>query len=372
MALHGVCCCPTRVPYLSMHSISLAQLISFLAEKRDLSAEEAQSAATQLSAAEVAFEDKYTFLLGLAEKGVSVEELAAIATYYRGCAIDPGVDAWAERAIDVCGTGGDNAGTFNISTAVSFVVAACGIPVFKHGNRSITSKCGSADLLQALGFPLTVPREVIQATLEQFNYAFFFAPNFHPAFKEVMPVRRALADAGKRTVFNLLGPMINPGKPAFQLMGVFDQKWLPAMAASMGAMGSTAGWIVHGQPESGRVLDELSCAGSNFARAYGEQGVKAVDIDIRELGLETSELSQLVGGDAEYNLKLLLDLLSPHSEFASLGLQASVWLNAGAALLIAGKVKSHKAGVEYAKDAIASGLVHDWLTQIRSFYQSIT
>lgn len=365
------CVVVLRVQYLSMHSISLAQLIPLLEEKRDLSAEQAHLAAAQLSAAEVALEDKYTFLFGLAEKGVSVEELSAIATYYRGCAIDPGVDAWAERAIDVCGTGGDNAGTFNISTAVSFILAACGVPVFKHGNRSITSKCGSADLLQALGFPLAVPRDVIHATLEQFNYAFFFAPNFHPAFKEVMPVRRALADAGKRTVFNLLGPMINPGKPAFQLMGVFDQQWLPAMAASMGSMGSSAGWIVHGQPEPGCVLDELSCAGSNFARAYGAQGVKAVDIDIRELGLEPSELSHLVGGDAEHNFKLLLDLLSPQSKFASLGLQASVWLNAGAALLIAGKVKSHKAGVVYAKDAIASGLVSDWLTQIRSFYQTI-
>ena len=136
-----------------MHSISSVQLISLLLENRDLSAEQAQLAAAQLSAAEVALEDKYTFLLRLADKGVSVEELAAIATYYRGCAIDPGVDAWAERAIDVCGTGGDNAGTFNISTAVSFVVAACSVPVFKHGNRSITSKCGSADLLQALRFP---------------------------------------------------------------------------------------------------------------------------------------------------------------------------------------------------------------------------
>ena len=186
-----------------------------------------------------------------------------------------------------------------------------------------------------------------------------------------MPVRRALADAGKRTVFNLLGPMINPGKPAFQLMGVYDQKWLHAMAASMGAMGSTAGWIVHGQPESGRVLDELSCAGLNFVRAYGEQGMRAVHIDVRELGLEPSELCQLVGGDAECNFKLLLDLLSPQSEIASLGLQASVWLNAGAALLIAGKVKSHKAGIEYARDAIASGLVCDWLSGIRSYYQSI-
>ena len=144
------------------------------------------------------------------------------------------------------------------------------------------------------------------------------------------------------------------------------------MAASMGAMGSTAGWIVQGEIESGRVLDELSCAGSTFVHAYGEQGLKAVDIDIRELGLETSELSQLVGGEAEHNFKLLLDLLSPQSKFASLGLQASVWLNAGAALLIAGKVKSHKAGVEYAKDVIASGLVYNWLTQIRSFYHSIS
>lgn len=354
-----------------MQSISLAQLIPLLVEKRDLCSEQAQLAAAQLAHAEVAFADKYTFLLQLAEKGVSAEELAAIATYFRGCATDPGVGAWAERAIDVCGTGGDNAGTFNISTAVSFVLAACGVPVFKHGNRSITSKCGSADLLQALGFPLTVSKEVIHATLAQFNYAFFFAPDFHPAFKEIMPVRRALAEAGKRTVFNLLGPMINPGKPAFQLMGVFDRQWLQPMAASMDVMGSRAGWIVHGQPEAGRVLDELSCAGCNFAYAYGEQSAGPVAIQVRELGLEPSDLSQLVGGDADYNFKLLLDLLSPDPEYASQGLQASVWLNAGAALLIAGKVQSHQEGIGLAKDAIASGVVGDWLARIRAFYQSI-
>ena len=281
------------------------------------------------------------------------------------------MDAWADRAIDVCGTGGDNAGTFNISTAVSFVLAACGVPVFKHGNRSITSKCGSADLLQALGFPLTVTREVIHATLKQFNYAFFFAPDFHPAFKEIMPVRKALAEAGKRTVFNVLGPMINPGKPAFQLMGVFDLHLLQTMAASMAAMGSRGGWIVHGQPEHGCVLDEMSSAGSNYACAYGEQGAGLLDIKVGELGLKPSNLSQLVGGDANYNVKLLLDLLSPNSEFASRGLQASVCLNAGAALLIAGKVKNHKAGVELAKDALSSGIVADWLTQIQSFYDSL-
>lgn len=354
-----------------MHSISLAQLISQLADKRNLSAEHAQMAAALLAQAEVDFDDKYEFLLRLAEKGVSVEELAAIATYFRSCAIDPGVDAWAERAIDVCGTGGDNAGTFNISTAVSFVVAACGVPVFKHGNRSITSKCGSADLLQTLGFPLTVSREVIQATLAQFNYAFFFAPDFHPAFKEVMPVRRALAEVGKRTVFNLLGPMINPGKPAFQLMGVFDRQWLQPLAASMDAMGSRGGWIVHGQPEPERVLDELSCAGRNYAYAYGEQGMGPVDIQLLELGLEPSGLSQLLGGDAGHNGKLLLDLLSPNSKLATQGLRASVWLNAGAALLVAGKVQSHQEGIELARAAIASGQVSDWLHNIRTFYKSI-
>jgi anthranilate phosphoribosyltransferase len=354
-----------------MHSISLAQLITQLAEKRDLSAEHAQMAAALLAQAEVDFDDKYTFLLRLAEKGVTVEELAAIATYFRGCAIDPGVDAWAQRAIDVCGTGGDNAGTFNISTAVSFVVAACGVPVFKHGNRSITSKCGSADLLQALGFPLTVSREVIHQTLAQFNYAFFFAPDFHPAFKEVMPVRRALAEAGKRTVFNLLGPMINPGKPAFQLMGVFDRRWLQPLAASMATMGSRGGWIVHGEPEPGRVLDELSCAGCNYAYAYGDQGMGPVNIQLLELGLETSNLSQLLGGDAGHNCRLLLDLLSPSAQWATQGLQNSVWLNAGAALLVAGKVQTHQEGVELAKATIASGRVGEWLHGIQDFYQSI-
>ena len=167
------------------------------------------------------FAGEADFLLALAEKGETPAEVAAFAAGISSLAVDPGVSDWADRAIDVCGTGGDGSGTFNISTAVSFIVAAAGVPVFKHGNRSITSKCGSADLLEALGIRLDATAEQVRASLEAVSFCFFFAPAYHPAFKEIMPVRKALATEGKRTIFNLLGPLINPGKPAHQLLGVF-------------------------------------------------------------------------------------------------------------------------------------------------------
>ena len=192
----------------------------------NLQPDQAEALAELLISPEVSQESKRDCLLALAVKGETATEVAAFARTFRGQAVDPNVGEWASRAIDVCGTGGDGSGTFNISTAVSFIVAAAGIPVFKHGNRSITSKCGSADLMEALGIKIDAESERMRDSLHELNFCFFYAPAYHPAFKEIMPVRRALAEAGQRTIFNLLGPLINPGRPAFQLLGVFSKEWV--------------------------------------------------------------------------------------------------------------------------------------------------
>ena len=179
-----------------------------------------EAAAAALAASEASDEVKGAFLLALAAKGETAAEVAAFATAFRARAINPGVEAWADQAIDIVGTGGDHAGGFNISSMVVLTLASAGVTVMKHGNRGITSKCGSADLLAALGVNLEAPPEVVRRALTELGFVFFFAPAYHPTFKNIGPVRKMLAARGQRTVFNILGPLINPGRPAHVLLGV--------------------------------------------------------------------------------------------------------------------------------------------------------
>lgn len=349
---------------------SLEQMSAQVEQERDLSPELASHAAKLLAEPNIKVATKHRFLLGLAKKGESVAEVAAFATTFRAFAVNPGVEAWADRAIDVCGTGGDGAGTFNISTAVSFIIAASGVPVFKHGNRSITSKCGSADLLEAVGIRLDASHPMIRESLESLNYCFFFAPAYHPAFKEIMPVRKKMAEAGQRSVFNLLGPLINPGRPAHQLMGVFSKDWVKPLAGALQTIGLKSGMVVHGEPEPNVALDELSCAGTNYAQGFGL--LKDFDgvIDLDSLGLTHCQLSELKGGEVADNITILKALLSGRSNGIASGLRNTVLLNAGIALWIAGHSTSMHTGVNDARTCLESGQVADWLERARQFYQS--
>lgn len=347
----------------------IQQLTEALSAGRDLSVDEASEAARLLADGGIEAEAKKVFLLTLAQKGETGQEVAAFARTFREFAVDPGVGAWASRAIDVCGTGGDGSGTFNISTAVSFVVAASGVPVFKHGNRSITSSCGSADLLEALGIRLDASHEQIRASLDEINYCFFFAPAFHPAFKEVMPVRKALAAEGKRSVFNLLGPLINPGRPAYQLLGVYAVDWVDRLAAALGELDLAGGVVVHGTPELGRALDELSCAGTNQIGGFGAFADQRGELCAADVGLADCSFSDLKGGAIEANLALMECLLSGEADAVPEGLRNSVLLNAGAALWIVGRAGDLKTGVAQANDCLSSGKVSEWLERARTFYR---
>ncbi|MDQ8208712.1 anthranilate phosphoribosyltransferase [Coraliomargarita sp. SDUM461003] len=353
----------------------IEQLTSALLEGQDLSSETARRAASMLAASNVSMEAKQAFLIALAEKGESAIEVAAFAAEFRSLALDPGVEAWASQAIDVCGTGGDGSSTFNISTAVSFIVAAAGVPVFKHGNRSITSKCGSADLIEALGIRLDAPHEVLRRSLDELNFCFFFAPAFHPAFKEIMPVRQALAAAGRRSIFNLLGPLINPGRPAYQLMGVYAERWVEPIAAALGEIGLKAGLVAHCTPEPGLALDELSCVGRNHVAGFGRLASLRGELSPGQAGLDTCDLASLRGGDVEANIQTLHQLFGAESGAASNSVPAGLWnsvlLNAGAALWIAEKAPDLKAGVFLAREVLESGRAARWLVQVQSFYSNM-
>ena len=197
----------------------LTELTKQLSNWTNLQFEQVEVAASELSSPDVSGEEKSSFLVALADKGETADEVAAFAQAFRQRAVDPGVQDWAADAIDVVGTGGDHSGGFNVSSLVVLTLASAGVPAMKHGNRGITSKCGSADLLAALGVDLTATPEKLQNALRELGFVFFFAPNYHPAFKHIVPVRKALAAEGRRTVFNILGPLINPGRPAHVLLG---------------------------------------------------------------------------------------------------------------------------------------------------------
>ena len=348
---------------------ALKPFTDILTSSADLTTEQASTVAELLIRPDVPIAEKQACLLALANKGETATEVAAFARVFRDYAVDPGVEEWAGRAIDVCGTGGDGSGTFNISTAVSFIVAAAGVPVFKHGNRSITSKCGSADLLEALGIRIDAPNELLRDSLSELNFCFFFAPAYHPAFKEIMPVRRALAESGKRTIFNLLGPLINPGRPLHQLLGVFSERWVQPLAHALGDLGLKAGLVVHGRARSGEPLDELSCAGENYVAGFGKLSNMAKTLKVSDLGLPECDFSDLAGSDVTGNVATMHALLSGSADTVPAGLRNSVLLNAGLALWISGAASEVSAGVALAEETLRSGRVGTWLKQARSFYE---
>ena len=346
----------------------IEQLTNTLLDKEDLNSGQAVVAASLMASPQVDLAAKQAFLIALSDKGETATEVAAFAAAFRELAFDPGVEAWASQAIDVCGTGGDGSCTFNISTAVSFIIAAAGVPVFKHGNRSITSNCGSADLIEGLGIRLDTPHEVLRESLKELNFCFFFAPAFHPAFKEVMPVRKALAEQKRRSIFNLLGPLINPGRPTYQLLGVFARAWVEPIAAALDEIGLKAGLVAHCTPAEGLNMDELSCVGRNHVAGFGSFRARLGDLRVEEAGLTNCGLDSLSGGDVDENIRTLKLIFHGHHKEVSEGLINSILLNAGAAFWIVGRSDDLSSGVEHARELLESGRAGHWLKKAQSFY----
>lgn len=343
----------------------LSALTQQLCARADLDEAAVALAARALASAEVREDEKAAFLIALGEKGESPSELAAFARAFRSVAIDPGVQAWAPRAIDIVGTGGDHAGGFNISSLVVLTLASAGVPVMKHGNRGITSKCGSADLLAALGFDLAAPPERMRSALSQLGYVFFFAPNYHPAFRHIAPVRKALAAQGRRTIFNILGPLINPGRPAHVLLGVFSPALLSTLAPALTQLGVEAGLAGHGILGENRGIDELTTATDNVVRGIGRHADLEGIWRPEDFGFQRRPFSDLVGGDVETN-RAIVDATLAGS--GPVGLVDTIAFNTAVCLWLVGRVKDPREGVAQSLDLLLGGAVARKISDTRAFF----
>jgi anthranilate phosphoribosyltransferase len=321
-------------------SNNLKPLLARVAAGDTLSADDAESAFDIIMSGEATPAQIGGLLMAMRVRGETVPEItgAVRAMRNRMTAI-----AAPEDAIDVCGTGGDNAGTLNISTAVTFVVAGAGIPVAKHGNRALSSRTGGADVLAALGVDVDTPFERLPDILRAANCVFLFAPRHHPSMRHAGGVR---VELGTRTIFNLLGPLANPARVRRQLTGVFAPEWARPMAETLRALGSTYAWIVHGVG-----LDELTVAGENQVTALRDGEVTQFTVTAEDAGLPRSPIEAIRGGDAALNAASLAALL----EGAEGPYRDTVLLNAAAALIVAGHATTLREGVAIAAKTIASG-----------------
>ena len=351
-----------------MERNELSSLTTHLLKKSDLDRDGVRAAIDQLTRENVDPDEKARFLVALAEKGESPKEVTEFVSYFRELARDPGLDDLAGDAIDLCGTGGDKAGSFNVSTFVSFVLASAGVPVIKHGNRSISSKCGSADLLEAIGIPLEPELPLVREGLKRLGFAFLFAPSFHPAFKHVAPVRKELASRGIITVFNRLGPMINPARPAFQTLGVYDARYVEQMGQALEGNGLDGALVAHGkiQGEKNAGVDELTACGENLVFGFGEVSTDGIESwSPRKWGMETHPLEHLAGGNLEKNLEIMDLLLRGEGPE---GLRATIAMNASVAFRICGRTGSLEEGVELTESLLSDGKVKDWVDKVSSFF----
>lgn len=295
-------------------------------------------------------------MMGLRMKGETVEELTGAAFVMRSKCEK--IKA-PEKALDTCGTGGDNAGTLNISTAVAFVVAACGIPVAKHGNRAVSSRSGSADVLKALGVNLEASKEVVEKCLAQAGICFMSAQQFHPGMRHVGPVRTEL---GIRSIFNLLGPLSNPAGTKYHVMGVYAPKWVKPMAEVLKELGANRAWVVHGSDG----LDELTITGNTYVASLENGVIRTFDASPTDAGIAFGKAAELKGGDAEHNAQELRDLLRGRLS----AYRNAVLFNAAACLQVGGAAANLKEGATLAAQALDSGKAMEKLQQLVSVSNS--
>jgi len=343
----------------------LSELTQRLQEGSDLPEADCTAAAGLLPAAGIPAADKQAFLEALHAKGETVPEVTAFARVFRELAADPGLQDLAGEAIDIVGTGGSGSKGFNISSVTAILVAASGSRVLKHGNRAITSQSGSADFLGQLGIHMETDPEQLRSAVEELNFCFFFAPAFHPAFKEIMPVRKEMAAQGKRSIFNILGPLINPARPGYQLLGVFDPKWVDSLAGSLDRLGLKNGLSVSCELNGGGVMDELTTAGRNRVCGFGALTHLRETWTAQAFGLPEVAPDALKGGTAEENVELFRKMLEGRGPA---GLIDSIVLNAAAAFLILGRVGSIEEGCALARETLLGGRAAAWLKRAHAFY----
>ncbi len=335
----------------------MESLTQGLTAKTHLNAAQIAEAATQLVDPTVTAAAKADFLRALAKKGETPAEIAMFVQEFLRLAVDPGIDRakLPGPMLDVVGTGGDQLHLFNVSSTAMFILAAGGVCVTKHGNRGITSKAGGADVLEALGIKIDLPKEKVVAGLENIGLGFFFAPLYHPTFKAVAEARKMLAAEGQRSVFNVLGPLLNPGRPDYQLIGVFDPKLTRAFGEILVQLGRKGAWVVHGTAADGQGMDELSTLGVNDVCQVAEGKLSETRIDPAELGFGKAALEDLVGGDATENALILEGVLAGTIKGAKRDIAV---LNAAAGFVITGIAADLVAGKALAEELLERGAAH--------------
>jgi anthranilate phosphoribosyltransferase len=333
----------------------------------DLSRVEAEAAMEQILSGRASDAQIAALLTALRMKGETVDELVGFAAAMRRHAtpIFPAAFARAEEAlVDTCGTGGDRSGTFNVSTAAAFVVAGAGVRVAKHGNRSISSHCGSADVLEQLGVRIDLPPERITAAIEEIGIGFLFAPAVHAATRHALPVRRELR---MRTVFNLLGPLTNPAGASAQVVGVYDESLTELMARALGELGVRRALVVHGADG----LDEISISGETRISELRDGVVRNYTVTPEDFGLHRSPLEAIRGGDARHNAEIIHKIFGrsmlyrPHGPYRDITLA-----NSAAALVAAGRAGDFLEGVRLAAKSIDTGAARDKLEALVAFSQA--
>jgi anthranilate phosphoribosyltransferase len=327
-----------------------------LVQRRDLAEAEAAALLVSLTTPELAPAMAGALLTALRTKGVTAAEVRGFAGAMRSLARKPELPAGLD-AIDIVGTGGDASGSLNLSTGAALLAAACGLPVVKHGNRSISSRCGSADLIEALGLRLPLDEAGAARCFAATGFTFLFAPYFHPAMKALAPIRAVL---GIRTVFNLLGPLTNPAAPRYRLIGAYDAATAELMAGTLAGMDIARAWVVHGAAG----WDEATPIGPFLAFDVTRDAVRRLEIDPRDFGLGCCDSTELAGGDAAANLAALLAVFAGRDRGAHL---AALALQCGLALFISGRADSIQSGVDMARAAVDSGRAEEWLKRLRQF-----
>ena len=324
--------------------MNISGLLEKLMRRETLSVDEAAEAMGAIMSGTATPAQIGSLLIGLTMKGERPAEIVGLARTMRANAVQ--LSHSFDDVFDTCGTGGDRSGTFNISSAAALVAAAAGLRVAKHGNRSVSSQCGSADVYEALGVNVAAAPAAVEQCLEQVGIAFFFAPTFHPSMKHAAPVRREL---GVRTAFNLLGPLTNPARARRQLVGVPHSELTELIARSLLMLGSDRAWVVHGADG----IDEMSTTGHTKVSECRNGSVSTFYVHPADFGMVKADPKDLQGGDAAANAAILRDVFAgrkgPRRDV--------VLLNAGASLFIGGKAGSVREGIELGAEAIDSGAV---------------
>jgi anthranilate phosphoribosyltransferase len=344
----------------------MRELTAQLNHREDLNAGQIEDAVAALVDPQGDEAAKGDFLRALRAKGETAGEIAGFVAALLARAVDPEIDSRTLDGpmLDVCGTGGDRMELFNVSTTAMFLLAAGGAVVVKHGNRGITSKSGGADVLEALGVRIEQPPEMLRRCIAATGIGFMFAPAYHPAFKVIGPVRKALAAQGVTTIFNLLGPLLNPARPPFQLAGIFSETLLPKYAEVLGLLARRCAWAVHGSGGPGGGVDELTTLGINHYCQVKDGAVSAHTLDAATLGFPRADIEELRGGDRVENARILTGILAGQIHGPKRDVTV---LNAAAGFVVSGLARDLPDGIAWAHEQLRSGRALARLKALQAF-----